>query len=1645
MRSRPTYHSARPEAAAENSDLGDVTPSEGASAHREMVMTHDDPVIAKIINHVIELARKTWHDEALCQFIALYYERILAEDLDNYNAEELAHLARQAFMHIQNRQPGCHQIRTYRPSRDVHGFEAAVTIIEISNDDMPFLVDTVLGELSERALPVRVALHPLLSVRRDSKGGFAGFAAPGEVAADVYRESLIHVEIDRPADDRIIADLVDSLDQALGQNRVVVDDWPRMVELLKASAEDLQNNSPDIDHDELSEAVAFLDWLAEGNFTLLGIREYSFRAGGEEVFAPVQGMGLGILRDGSVHVLRRGREFVAFTPELKEFLHQPQPLIITKANVRARVHRRAYMDYIGIKQFDSDGAVCGEVELVGLFTQAAYHWSLRNIPLLRRKVAMTIERSGLEPDSYDGKALLNVLETYPRDELIQIGEQDLLKFSLGILSLTQRPRVRVFVRLDKFDRFVSVLVFVPRDRFNTDLRIRIGELLAERYQGRVSAFSPKFRADTLTQVHFIIGRCEGAIPAVDVGAVEVEIAQLARDWGDNLLDALSECYSASDAQKLFTRYGRGTNAAYREAYDFPAVICDLEHVETLKADNDLEVDFYRQQDDPADMIRLKLYHLGRPIPLSDRMPVLEHMGFHGISERSYRMERTGEDGPEVIWLHDITLEHAEGAAIDLDAQKPILQEAFKAIWVGLAEDDSFNRLVLYERIGWRDVTIVRAYARYLRQAMVGFGQDDIAETLARHGAITRQLVSLFHTRFDPNWSGATDRDSKQQLIIGGIEAALKEVASLDEDRILRHCMALIGASLRTNFYQRDAQGEPPPALAIKYMCCKLALLPEPKPYREIFVYSPAVEGLHLRFGAIARGGIRWSDRPYDFRTEVLGLVKAQQVKNAVIVPVGSKGGFYPKHLPKDGSREDVQEEAIRCYKIFIGALLDVTDNLDGETIVPPRDVIRHDGDDPYLVVAADKGTAKFSDIANEIALQRGFWLGDAFASGGRHGYDHKAMGITARGGWEAVKRHFREMDQDIQDTPFSVIGVGDMSGDVFGNGMLLSPQIRLIAVFDHRDIFIDPNPDPVTSFAERKRLFETPRTSWQDYDRALISEGGGVFSRSEKSIVLTDAIKKITGLKKAEATPDEILKGILKSKADLLWLGGIGTYIRCSDESHDEVGDRANDEIRITGSELRVKVVGEGANLGCTHRARIEFAAGGGRINTDAIDNSAGVNCSDQEVNIKIALAAALKAGRLDMKARNVLLAGMTDEVAALVLRNNYLQTLAITLEESQGAGQLEFQARFIRELESRGLLDRELEFLPSDDEIEERLHAERGLTRPELAVLAAYAKITLYNDLLSSDVLDDPYLAADLNRYFPKTLQKKFVHEIKNHRLRREIIATMLSNSIVNRGGITCVSRLIEETGADVAAVFRAYAIARDSFGLLDFSTQVNGLDNQVPAAVQLSIQLDMLELLRQRTVWFLRNETGSGGMADVISHYVEGIGILTAALDDVFLEDARTALNVRQHELIDQGVPEDLARQAALLRFIGSSSDIILCATRTGKPVCDVARIFYGLGASLGIDWLCEHAKKIKVSDYYDRLAVTRMREGLVATQRLLTRQILDTNGAGTEASDAWLKERGKTYELTRKLVEELHHSEGITMAKLAVASGQIHDLIN
>ena len=1578
--------------------------------------------------------RDSDHPTVLGEFIRHYYAGVPREDLATRDPADLYGAATAHYMFSATRIPGTPKVRVYNPQTDLHGWQSNRTVIEITNDDMPFLVDSVRMLVSRRGLATHLIIHPILHARRDADG----ILLDTSTTDDATLESLLHFEIDRQTDQGVLDELVSETQAVLADVRSAVFDWQAMRLRLAEIIATIETEPPPVSREEIAEAIEFLRWINEHHFTFLGFREYVLTQGSHgEVLSAVEGSALGLFhgKPGGV-----SNSFAKLPREIRQLASEPSLLTITKANTRSTVHREGHLDYIGVKRFDASGTPIGEWRFLGLYTSGAYNQNPRTIPLLRHKLARAMQRSGFRDHSHDAKNLLNILESFPRDLLFQINDDALFECAVATVQLQDRQQVRLFVYPDRYERFVSCIVYVPRDRFDTQIRKSIERYLAEALNGTVADFNLNVSEAALARLFYVYRVGETGLPAYEVPALQRALEQRARNWNDELHAALIEHFGDNEGARLFYVYGSAFRADYRQSYTTNVAIDDIKTMESLGgAPRDIAMSLYQPRAANDNPLRLKLFHAERPIALFDSLPILENMGLQTEDEHPSRIDRANASQ---LWLHDFGMDHHEGPEFDIEPLRQKFCDAFERIWCGHVENDRLNGLVLRAGLNWRQIVVLRACEKYLRQARAIFSQDYIESTLLNNPAIARLLVELFEHRFDPDRVAiAIDIETLNVAI----EVALDAVPTLDEDRILRRLRALIMAMLRTNFYQTDTHGDHLSRLSFKVDPKLIAELPEPRPMYEIFVYSPRVEGVHLRGGHIARGGLRWSDRREDFRTEILGLVKAQMVKNAVIVPVGSKGGFYPKQLPSL-DREAIQAEGIACYEIFIRGLLDLTDNLVEGTVVPTPRTVRYDGDDTYLVVAADKGTASFSDIANFIAVDAGFWLGDAFASGGSNGYDHKAMAITARGAWEAVKRHFRELGLNIQTTDFTVVGIGDMAGDVFGNGMLLSEHTRLVAAFNHMHIFLDPGADTTRAYAERKRLFHLPSSSWDDYDRGLLSPGGGIWPRTAKSIPLSQETRVLLQIDEPALPPNELIQAILRAPVDLLWNGGIGTYVKSSDEDHDEVGDRANDALRIDADELRVRAVGEGGNLGVTQRARIEFAELGGHIFTDAIDNSGGVDCSDHEVNIKILLNEIVAGGGMNAAERNVLLASMTDEVAELVLRNNYLQTQALSIATAEADVLLEQYARFAQRMQADGELDRELEFLPNDEEIAARLNNEAGYTAPELAVLLAYAKIGLYPDLLASTVADDPYLQRDLLNYFPSALRKPFADQIPEHRLAREIICTVLTNEIVNRCGITFAQRIEEVTGFASDGVARAYLIARDVFSLPAQWKKIESLDNQVPSAAQVAALLQIQRLIERSAQWLLRNRPQPLDILANVDYFADGAKLLASSLGDL----VPRSLKHRLAEIADGyealGLPRALAQRIAAFDEVFSVFDIVEVAVAAELPVRHVASLYFELGARLELEWMRDQIAALPQDNRWQTLAAAALREDLDAQCRVISAIMLNAGGAGNEPRrniEPWLQRNALPVARWKQVLVELQASAQIDFSMLSVAVRELRGL--
>ncbi|GAB2794755.1 NAD-glutamate dehydrogenase GdhB [Halomonas shantousis] len=1576
--------------------------------------------------------------KTILAFAEALYANAPYEEAADRRLEDLYGATMAAWHFIQTYDPSEAKVRVFNADFEEHGWQSPHTVVAVLHADMPFLVDSVRIEINRRGLMVHAMHNSVLAVERNAKHQLTRVASIEAADAPAGRESLILIEVDRHSDATVLEALQLALNEVLLDVRTAVQDFDPMRDQVRAALEEIRATRPEqIAADDHAEAAAFLEWLLKDHFTFLGYDEYEVvQENGQERLRQVKGSELGVFKLDQPRYHERIHNEQGIEDD--QYVLVPELISFAKSAYHARVHRPAYPDYICIDRYDAGGRLIGERRFFGLYTSTVYNETPRHVPVLRKKIDAVIESAGVNPNGHNGKQLLQILEVYPRDDLFQIGTEELTRTAVAILNIRERRRVRLFVREDRFGKFYSCLVFVPRDVFSTDLRVRIQNLLCEELDATFGDFNTYLSESVLARIQLIL-RFNGDSPAdYDVRRLEQKIVQIARSWRDELQSAMLEGFGEEQANRLMNLYRDAFPGSYRDDFSARTAVYDIQHIHEVEEGAPISLSLYRLVENADEGVNLKLFHRDHPIPLSDILPVMENLGLRVISERPYEIQRP--DGS--FWIHDFDLEHRGHEVVNLQKMRDIFIEAFKRIWTGEAENDSFNRLVIGANLAWREVAVLRAYARYLKQVRLSLSQRYIATTLAAYPDITRSLVRLFTLRFDPEHQAD---DNAVEACITEINGLLDQVASLNDDVLIRRYIDLIQATLRTNYYQPREDGQPKDYIAFKLEPGRIPEMPKPRPLFEIFVYSPRVEGVHLRGGRVARGGLRWSDRHEDFRTEVLGLVKAQQVKNSVIVPVGAKGGFICKRMPDTTDRDSIQQEAIACYRIFIRALLDITDNLVGGEVVAPRAVIRHDSDDPYLVVAADKGTASFSDIANAISLEYGFWLGDAFASGGAHGYDHKKMAITARGAWESVKRHFREMGLNTQEDEFSVVGIGDMAGDVFGNGMLLSDRIRLVGAFNHLHIFIDPTPDVTRSFAERKRLFEQPRSSWEDYDTQLISEGGGIFKRTAKSIPISAQMKEVFGITASKLSPNELIRAMLKSHVDLLWNGGIGTYVKAHTESHGDVGDKANDALRVDGRELNCRVIGEGGNLGFTQRGRMEAARRGVRVNTDFIDNVGGVNCSDHEVNIKILLDDIVKRGDMTDKQRNQLLAEMTEEVAELVILDSYRQTQALSLSEILAKEGMGPYRRFINELEAAGSLDRELEFLPSDEELIERANAEEGLTLPELSVLISYAKSTLKSDLIASGVPDDPYIQQYMERAFPRTLVERFHTEMYQHRLKREIAATQIANDLVDHMGIAFVRRLRDAANGSRVDVARAYIVARDSFNLPGLWNRVEALDYRVASRVQYRMMLDLMRLLRRATRWFLRHRTGLS-IQDSIDHFSPRLAQLQECVGQLLRGEERERWEARRDELVEAGVPDELADIVAAAGNLYAGLGIIEAAKATGESIERVAEVYYHIGHRLELPWMTAQVNALEVSDSWQAQARETFRDDLDRQQLALTVSVLHMEGGAQEPEPRvaqWLERHADLVERWCALLNEVRSGAQSSFPLFAVAVRELVEL--
>ncbi len=1534
------------------------------------------------------------------------------------------------------------KIRIFNPDYEQHGWVSNSTIVAVLSRDMPFIRDSIRAEFHRRGIAIHQIYAALYSAERDADGRLVSFhARESDDASDHVDEVLMYMEVARHSDPSTLADLTSTLEDIMSEVTLVVDDFSEMTQRVHETVDAIANTGIDYCSDSLKENMAFLNWTLQNNFTFLGFERLSVKGKGKKLSVQrAEGSELGIMR------LRTSRGPDNLKRELLgDLTDSPvahRQITFAKSIYRSRVHRDTYPQYFTVKIYNDSGAVVEQMRFLGLFTSPVYTQSTLGIPIVRSKVREVIKLTGFKAHSHDAKEITRIMEVHPRDELFQSSIEQLFEAVMDINRLQERRKIKLLVRRGTYGRFVSCLVFTPREIYHTELRVKIQAILSEAFSAEEAEFTTFFSESILTRTHFFFRLCEDAPAMVNVAMLEAELIDACYSWEEQLQDALIDELGEEHGTQLAEMYRQAFQAGYREDFAPRVAINDLRRIESLEQGQPIAMSFYRLMGESDDQLRFRLYQADSPLPLSDVIPVLENLGLRVIGENPYDIRR--RDG-RTFWVHDFSLTYGLSQHVDVQAVSDDFQQTFAAVWRGAAESDNFNKLVLGTALNWRQIALLRAYARYMKQIRFSLSGSYIAAALLRYPKISELLVRLFYQRFDPDFS-SDDREGAEQETETAIMAALEDVSNLNDDIIFRLYVDLVKATIRVNFFKTDETGNPLPTIAFKMMPGLVAQVPKPRPMFEIFVYSPRVEGVHLRGGKVARGGLRWSDRHEDFRTEILGLVKAQQVKNSVIVPVGAKGGFVCRQPPSDGSREAFMQEGIACYQLFIQSLLDVTDNLVEGVVEPPERVVRWDEDDPYLVVAADKGTATFSDIANAISESNQFWLGDAFASGGSHGFDHKKMGITARGAWVSVQRHFLQLGVDVQSEDFTVVGVGDMAGDVFGNGMLLSEHICLVAAFNHMHIFIDPNPDSAASFAERKRMFALPRSSWEDYNKALISEGGGIFSRAAKSISISPEMKRRFDIEADKLTPNELMTALLQSPVDLLWNGGIGTYVKAQQESHADVGDKANDSVRVDGGELRCKVVGEGGNLGMTQRGRIEYSLNGGLCNTDFIDNSAGVDCSDHEVNIKILLNELVAAGDMTSKQRNNLLEKLIDPVAELVLVNNYRQAQALSVAHYDAGRRIAEHQTVIQSLEAAKLLDRRLEFLPSDDEIAERRGRGVGLTRPEFAIVMSYLKGMLKEDLARQGLCDDPYIVTSVERAFPDALRKKYRQNIYQHKLQGEIVATQMANDVVNYMGLSFIHRLRESTGGSASDVLRAYVFARDAFDIVPHWQAIEKLQD-LPQGMQMHMMRDLMRLGRRATRWALRNRRQNLDIAAELAVFKPQIKEISGSILALLRGRAIERWRDRFDRLREASVPEDVAHHSASSFVMYSCLAIIDAARQVEAPLLEVADVYFDVSQQLDLDWFATQLIELKIDNQWQAIARETFMDDLDWQHRALTVNVLqcmrnmacDLEGC----RDAWHQQNAPYIERWCRVLAQIQTSDSVDFAMYSVAIRELFDL--
>ncbi|MFT7491879.1 MAG: glutamate dehydrogenase [Pseudohongiellaceae bacterium] len=1598
-----------------------------------IIITSSSSVFVEQLHKIIR-AKLTQSVASSVQLFAIeFFNQYPLSDIENRTREDVFGMVNEAYNFIKTFHHRA-SIRVFNPTMEGNQWQCSRSIIMVHCKNTPFLMDSVRMALTNHGLEVRAVKSTPLAISRDKTGGLVSIHSFEQAKAKDIKEALLYFEVNRQADEKEFKAIASTIRATLGDIKLVTSGYSKTLAAVRTIRKSLGGFKKTHSKTAIHEAEQFLSWLTTNNFAFLGYAYTSLKRDASKKYVAT-------IDRSSISGILKDEKLIASVIKRQDLTKGSQKRLIafSKLPIRSTVHRYAYTDQIKIKDYDENGNLVGKHHIVGLYTSAAYRASVFEVPVIRTKIERLYTSINTELNSYNGRVIRQVLETYPRDELFQSNGQRLTESILRISQINERLKVRLFMRADTTNTFVNAMVYVPREVFSSRLRENIVNLLSAAVSAESHEFSMYYSESVLCRLYvtFLIGDKHNT--QWDTAALELQIKALAHTWTSSLAEGLQARFGEDKGAEYAKRFASSFPASYQDSFKVDQALQDIHVIDSLNDGQTLALNLCPLSDASSHRVHFKMLSLDVPLVLSDVIPVLEKMNLKVIGEHPYKLCVDDKH----IWLHDFELDsELLLTCTDFGKLKERFEDTFNHVWMNDADNDRFNGLVLSANIDWREVVVLRAYASYMKQTLFPISQDAIKQTLLAYPEITRQLVTLFHTHFDPQLESHNTHE-----LTAAIVARLEDVSNLNDDRILRRFLDFINGTLRTNFYQR-IDGKPKAYVSFKFNPREIADIPEPRPKYEIFVYSPRVEGVHLRGGKVARGGLRWSERNEDFRTEVLGLVKAQQVKNAVIVPNGAKGGFIAKQASMQNGRDSFIKEGIACYQIFIRGLLDITDNLVKGKVIPPLNVVRLDDDDPYLVVAADKGTATFSDIANEISFEYKHWLGDAFASGGSQGYDHKGMGITARGAWVSVQRHFKEQNVNVQEQNFSVIGIGDMAGDVFGNGMLMSKHICLTAAFNHLHIFIDPTPDAEKSFVERERLFNSPGTNWEDYNKKLISKGGGIFSRNAKSIAINKDMKLCFDITADKLTPVDLIHALLKAPVDLIWNGGIGTYVKSCTESHADVGDKANDGLRVNGADLRCKVFGEGGNLGASQLGRIEFALRGGFCNTDFIDNSAGVDCSDHEVNIKILLNESVVKGELTPAQRNRQLVAMTDTVAEMVLNNNYYQTQSISLAEKEGLARNNEYRRLINSLESSGRLSRKLEFIPSDDELVERVAGGQSLTRPELAVLNCYVKSQLKEELAVDAVANNEYLSSWVEKAFPKQLLKKYKSEIHSHILRKEIIATQLANDMVDNMGITFFQRIVESTGESAANIAIAYVAARDIFRFDEFQNSVEALDYKVSADDQLQLLISMMRRVRRGTRWFLRNRRDRLNLTKDVPLYAKHVISVIKETPRVLNATERQAWSDKCARFEQLGLKNDWASLMAMPSFLFSGLGVADAVVEDSTSVASSVEMHHLLGDKLGLYWFAIAVSNVKVDNHWQAKARESFIDDIDKVLRVMSVSLLSLAGKKyplEEALQLWMQEHTSVVSRWRTMATELESNVANDFAIFSVAMGELKDLMD